>query len=356
VVELVFHTWMKHRLTAEEHANVLDFPVDRAVEMTGEELLALTRKEIPGKVLTAASWFLEHWDTAIRNDEQMNEPLPKSEERVQPDVKSNHNKTDQSYLDLRLEAKMLRFLEERVNDVVKDDDTAAPVHPWNNQIAIGLSRMRREQSGNCGRQRNPQPYFDFDEDNGIQKYSKFLGTFRKLLQPAMLKRWKANVRSSFETWYEVTGKHMPQAADILADGLKACEKADGASWWEWDAGSALLFWRWPKDYIKTAWSGITPMFDSDPPGNQDRQPPYEEDEVRIKVKAKLEKVLAKGYIEIVDIELVEAMMFMFHVQKVPDDIQLVYDRTKSGLNKSVYASWFALPTIDSMSRWIIAGA
>jgi hypothetical protein len=54
-VELVFHTWVKRRLTAEEQANVLDFPADRAVEMTGEDLLALKRKEIPGKVLTAAS-------------------------------------------------------------------------------------------------------------------------------------------------------------------------------------------------------------------------------------------------------------------------------------------------------------
>jgi hypothetical protein len=132
VVESVFHTLVKRRLTAEEQANVLDFSVDRAVEMTGEELLALTRKEIPGKVLTAASWFLKHWDTIISNDEQMNEPLPKADEKGQPDVKSNHNKTDQSYLDLRLEAKLLRFQEDRVNDVVKDDDAAAPVHLWNN--------------------------------------------------------------------------------------------------------------------------------------------------------------------------------------------------------------------------------
>jgi hypothetical protein len=49
-------------------------------------------------------------------------------------------------------------------------------------------------------------------------------------------------------------------------------------------------------------------------------------------------------------------MFMFHVQKGPDNIRLVYDGTKSGLNKSVYAPWFALPTIDNMSRWVIAGA
>jgi hypothetical protein len=55
------------------------------------------------------------------------------------------------------------------------------------------------------------------------------------------------------------------------------------------------------------------------------------------VKAKLEKVLAKGYIELVDIELVEAMMFMFHVDKGANDIRLVYDGTRSRLNESVHA-------------------
>jgi hypothetical protein len=39
----------------------------------------------------------------------------------------------------------------------------------------------------------------------------------------------------------------------------------------------------------------------------------------------------------VDIELVEAMIFMFHVQKGPEDIRLVHDRMKSGLNESVFA-------------------
>jgi hypothetical protein len=120
---------------------------------------------------------------------------------------------------------------------------------------------------------------------------------------------------------------MPHATEILVDGLKACEKADGA----------LLFWRWPPDYVESARVGIAPMFNTEPPTNQDKQPPYKEDEVWEKVKAKLEKVLAKGYIELVDIELVEAMMFMFHVDKGANDIRLVYDGTRSRLNESVHA-------------------
>jgi uncharacterized protein YcaQ len=147
----------------------------------------------------------------------------------------------------------------------------------------------------------------------MTKFTAFLGTFRRLFQPKMLKRWKYNAQKSFEGWYETAGQHMPHTTEILADGLKACKKADGASWWDWDAGSTLLFWRWPLDYVEVARVGITPMFDMEPPTNQDKQPPYEEDKVREKVKAKLKKVLAEGYIELVDIKLVEAMMFMFHI-------------------------------------------
>ena len=73
-------------------------------------------------------------------------------------------------------------------------------------------------------------------------------------------------------------------------------------------------------------------------------------EVKAKVKEKVQKVLNKGYIELADIKMVEALMFMFHVPKGDLDICMVYDRTKSGLNASLFAPWFALPTVDSMVR------
>jgi hypothetical protein len=63
---------------------------------------------------------------------------------------------------------------------------------------------------------------------------------------------------------------MALATEILADGLKAYEKADGASWWDWEAGSALLFWRWPPDYVEVVRVGIAPTFDSEPPTNRDK--------------------------------------------------------------------------------------
>ena len=68
-------------------------------------------------------------------------------------------------------------------------------------------------------------------------------------------------------------------------------------------------------------------------------------------------MIEKGYIEICDIELVEAMMYMLHVPKGESDVRMVYeDRSKSGLNEALRAPWSALPTVDSMARWEVAGS
>ena len=45
-------------------------------------------------------------------------------------------------------------------------------------------------------------------------------------------------------------------------------------------------------------------------------------------------MIKKGYIEITDIQMVESIMYMFDVVK-GDDIRMVYDGSKSGLNDSL---------------------
>jgi hypothetical protein len=131
VVEPVYHSWVKQKLSTQEQANVLDFPVDRTVEMADEDLLVLTRKEIPGKVLTAASWFLKQWNSNAHPEVQVPDGPITEDGRPTAETEPSFKKTDQSYLDLRLKAKLLQ------QDVVKDDDAAASVHLWDNQIAIG---------------------------------------------------------------------------------------------------------------------------------------------------------------------------------------------------------------------------
>jgi hypothetical protein len=176
------------------------------------------------------------------------------------------------------------------------------------------------------------------------KLSRVLRT----LQIAASMYWKKLVKKCFWKWFESHGRDHTDQEEIKTAGEAAIAKAAETSWWEWKSGSTIFFWRWPPDYQDVVRKGLLPMFDSEPPVNSDRQPPYDNDEIKEKVKKKLDKVIMKGYVEVTDIKFVEAMMFMFDVPK-GDDIRMVYDGSKSGLNKALWAPWFSLPTIDTMS-------
>ena len=47
--------------------------------------------------------------------------------------------------------------------------------------------------------------------------------------------------------------------ELLKDlkvGQDAITRAGLVSWWEWDAGSTLFFWRWPSEYKKDVRDGL----------------------------------------------------------------------------------------------------
>ena len=51
----------------------------------------------------------------------------------------------------------------------------------------------------------------------------------------------------------------------------------------------------------------------------ERQPPFIHKETRGKVKNKLQHVIDKGYMELMDIKYVESLMYMFKLHKGEDD-------------------------------------
>ena len=74
------------------------------------------------------------------------------------------------------------------------------------------------------------------------------------------------------------------------------------------------------------------------------------------MKDKVGTVVARGYIELVErVEDVQSLMYMFHVPKGADDVQMVYDGSKSGLNESLFAPWFHIHTVDMMCRSLLPG-
>ena len=370
--------WTSRCLSPVEMGAVLDFPPDRVKELSPAEIHDLTVEEVPGKVLGASLWFLgeEKGDPGKTMEERKRPflesadlmPLKRARTMVIPEQKQQAYEgigpdevgsaaglvikgptmaadSESGY------ANKLEREEDRAgtatDKATKADDAAVPVFLWNNRIQEGLEKIWNTDTAGNG-------ISPLDFSNKVDQF-RFRRALNKLRQ-GCLTYWKKKVKTDFEKWYQLKGESHPHAKQVWIDGQAAVSKASQASWWNWDKGSSIFFWRWPTDYQEIVRVGLAPMFDTEAPSNRDQQPAYESEDVRAKVKKKLDNVLMKGYIELTDIKLVEAMMFMFHVPKGEADIRMVYDGTKSGLNDSLFSYWFALPTVNSMVRWVVAGS
>jgi len=375
---------VRRSMTSREKARVLDFPEERARRMTEEELPLLIEHEIPGKVIIASLYFLTTWRNTTRSkrgrdaigikvDERMvkrvrAEPLSettkeRSESIVAETVVENDEQDEGEEYGMGNGEWSDPSVEHTRDKATRSDGAAIPYHLWNDRIAAKLDDHwssdgyknppeTKKKDGSAGRRPVlTKPRLDFKNPFDKLKLSRLVRTLRG----AASMYWKKLVKRDFQRWFTKYGAHHKEHAEIKLAGEAAVAKAAETSWWEWKSGSTIFFWRWPPDYQDVVREGLVPMFDSEPPTNSDRQPPYDDDKIKDQVKKKLDKVIMKGYVELTDIKFVEAMMFMFDVPK-GDDIRMVYDGSKSGLNKSLWAPWFSLPTIDSMSRWVIAGS
>ena len=72
------------------------------------------------------------------------------------------------------------------------------------------------------------------------------------------------------------------------------------------------------------------------------------------VVTKLENVLTKGYIQSPDYDILSWISF-FPVQKGLDDARMVYNETSNGLNDTLWAPWFPLPTLESVELGLVPG-
>jgi hypothetical protein len=87
------------------------------------------------------------------------------------------------------------------------------------------------------------------------------------------------------------------------------------------------------------------------PWKQAQRVPTEPQE-REKVKEKLDSIRDRKYVEP---GWVISFISFFAVAKGLSDIRMVYDGTKSGLNRILWAPWFPLPTVETLLRSVEAG-
>ena len=123
---------------------------------------------------------------------------------------------------------------------------------------------------------------------------------------------------------------------------------------EWKGGSALLFWRWPKPSIVVARDGFKPYFFSHLPCNMSL-PRNIKKEHQEKLSDKIQGCIVKGYMIPIKPSQVKNYIDYFAVPKGLTDIRVVYNGSSCGLNSSLFASNFWLPTSITVTRMLSYG-
>jgi hypothetical protein len=130
-------------------------------------------------------------------------------------------------------------------------------------------------------------------------------------------------------------------------GWDAVSRAAKSSWWDWDGGSAPFYWRWPGSYRHIIRDGLPIWFTGDPPKYKRPQQREKDEEIRKRVIEKLDKVRKRRYISP---GTVMSLTDFFSVPKGLEDIRLVYNGSKSGLNKVLWVPSFPMATGETLLR------
>ena len=145
-------------------------------------------------------------------------------------------------------------------------------------------------------------------------------------------------------------KNQRLAVEFLRDfetGTEAVKRACRSTFWDWDGGSSLFFWRWPETFSQEARDG-TPIFvTGELPRYRVSQRWPKDKSMRDKMESKWKKIITREYVKPGP---VISLTGSFPVAKGESDIRMVYDASKCGLNSQLWAPNFMLPTIDMTLR------
>jgi hypothetical protein len=129
----------------------------------------------------------------------------------------------------------------------------------------------------------------------------------------------------------------------LSAGSNCIRRCMNADWWT--SGFRLLFWRWPSESQDWARDGLPIPMLTQPIPYKKPQPREKDPDIRAAVRAKFDKFRGKGY---VTQGTVSGLTGYFTVPKGDGDVRLVFDATKSGLNKAIWSPSFSLPSLSSL--------
>lgn len=190
------------------------------------------------------------------------------------------------------------------------------------------------------------PFTDFIHD---REWGSAAITLRRFF----FRHMRRNRVRSYRSWrlgVEARGMTVSEKSrDAARDAIGRYANSD---FWNWSKGSRPFFWEWPEEFQERMRDGIKLWFREHlEPYTRAQKAPLTRDEWE-KVRVKLNSIRDRGYVES---GVVESLTNFFNVPKGEDDIRMVYDGTASGLNASLWAPWFPLPTVESLLRAVEPG-
>jgi hypothetical protein len=225
----------------------------------------------------------------------------------------------------------------------KNDDATARVCNWNRRVCAQLGCQYRPEVHDSA--------LDKFRELELRWYRSHKGgviqSFRRYMTSEYGHDWLSQLHSWNKTKKQRTGRDA--SADLIKDyevGIDAISRALAASFWEWDDGSTVFFWRWTKEHRNELRDGLKVWYQrANLPSYWGFQRWPEDPSHREQLQEKLSKVVRRRY---VSPGLVKSLTSFFAVPKGVGDIRVVYDATKSGLNKAIWTPNFGLPNIGSV--------
>lgn len=228
--------------------------------------------------------------------------------------------------------------------LAKNDDAGANVTNWNRRVVEGLPRGDLKYNPQVHDRaldalRQFQLFYFWSYKRGVAgSFNRFMsGKYGAgWLQQLPNRKGGARSRTAFS-------RELQRDYEV---GIDAVERAINGSFWEWDAGSTVMFWRWPEELQAELRDGVRVWYrERDLPSYWGRQRWPTDSREKEQLQEKLLKVVNKGYI---GKGHVKSLTGFFAVPKGTDDIRIVYDASKSGLNMAIWSPNFFLPTMTSV--------
>jgi hypothetical protein len=317
--------WVRRKLTGGEVLKALDIPDELEAMLTSLQVKSICSDTtlIPLKVATALI-------DAIPSAHNLGSSLLSSECKrtkllVESTAKSEYSASQSA---VESPAALSPDDEGRIAKATKADDAVVPEYLWDRQLSPTLDPI-------------------------LIKKLRYLRRFA-------LRWWKLHLEKEFFQWFSLaypdlnitdlihkTCNPSVWPAAVYRDweaGMDCLRRIHAAEWWEWTDGSRPFYWRWPLEYQTIIRDGLPIWELSELPKCFVPQQAARIRYMHLAMKRKLATVRNRRYIIP---GTVRSLTSLFSVPKGDTDIRLVYDGTKSGLNKAVWAPWFPLPTIEA---------